>query len=68
MHNIIWSERNYFVTLPTVSEYVMAKKRFNAFKNKVAQDIQGFIEKAQYEGWRDVIPGKHPEKCLETGL
>ena len=35
--------------------------RFNAFKNKVAQDIKGFLEKAHYEGWRDVIPGKHPE-------
>ena len=35
--------------------------RFNAFKNKVAQDIRGFIEKAHYEGWREVIPGKHPE-------
>ena len=35
--------------------------RFNAFKNKLAQDIHGFLEKAQYEGWREVIPGKHPE-------
>ena len=25
------------------------------------QDIRGFLEKAQYEGWREVIPGKHPE-------
>lgn len=35
--------------------------RFNAFKNKLAQDIIGFIEKSTYEGWREVIPGKHPE-------
>ena len=35
--------------------------RFNAFKNKLAQDIKGFIEKSIYEGWREVIPGKHPE-------
>ena len=35
--------------------------RFNAFKNKLAQDIRGFLEKAHYEGWREVIPGKHPE-------
>jgi hypothetical protein len=34
---------------------------FNAFKNKLAQDIKGFIEKSTYEGWREVIPGKHPE-------
>ena len=35
--------------------------RFNAFKNKLAQDIKGFIMKSSYEGWREVIPGKHPE-------
>ena len=38
--------------------------RFNAFKNKVAQDIRGFLEKAVYEGWREVIPGKHPETAF----
>ena len=38
--------------------------RFNAFKNKVAQDIRGFLEKSVYEGWRDVIPGKHPETAF----
>lgn len=35
--------------------------RFNAFKNKMAQDIRGFLNKSTYEGWREVIPGKHPE-------
>lgn len=35
--------------------------KFNAFKNLVAKDIQGFIAKAKYEGWRDVIEGKHSE-------
>ena len=35
--------------------------RFNAFKNKLAQDLKSFLEKAEYEGWREVIPGKHPE-------
>lgn len=38
--------------------------RFNAFKNKIAQDIRGFLEKSVYEGWREVIPGKHPETAF----
>ena len=38
--------------------------RFNAFKNKVAQDLRGFLEKSVYEGWREVIPGKHPETAF----
>lgn len=45
----------------TEEEYYLASNRFNAFKNKVAQDIRGFLEKSVYEGWREVIPGKHPE-------
>lgn len=35
--------------------------KFNAIKNKLAQNIKGFIQKGKYEGWRDVIPGKHEE-------
>ena len=50
--------------LKTIVSKNTQDNRFNAFKNKVAQDIQGFIEKAQYEGWRDVIPGKHPETAF----
>ncbi len=38
--------------------------RFNAFKNKVAQDIRGFLEKSVYEGYRDVVLGKHPETAF----
>ena len=34
---------------------------FNAIKNKLAQNIKGFIQKGKYEGWRDVDPGKHEE-------
>ena len=30
----------------------------------VAQDIRGFLEKSVYEGWREVIPGKHPETAF----
>ena len=47
--------------LKTIVSKNTQDNRFNAFKNKVAQDIKGFIEKANYEGWREVIPGKHPE-------
>ena len=47
--------------LKTIVSKNTQDNRFNAFKNKVAQDIRGFIEKSNYEGWREVIPGKHPE-------
>ena len=47
--------------LKTIVSKNTQDNRFNAFKNKVAQDLRGFIEKAVYEGWREVIPGKHPE-------
>ena len=38
--------------------------RFNAFKNLLARDIKGFLEKSKYEGWCEVIPGKHPETAF----
>ena len=47
--------------LKTIVSKNTQDSRFNAFKNKLAQDIRGFIEKASYEGWREVVPGKHPE-------
>ena len=47
--------------LKTIVSKNTQDNRFNAFKNKLAQDIRGFLEKAQDEGWREVIPGKHPE-------
>ena len=47
--------------LKTIVSKNTQDNRFNAFKNKVAQDIHGFLEKSVYEGWREVIPGKHPE-------
>lgn len=47
--------------LKTIVSKNTQDNRFNAFKNKIAQDIKGFIEKARYEGWREVKPGKHPE-------
>lgn len=47
--------------LKTIVSKNTQDNRFNAFKNKIAQDIKGFIEKTRYEGWREVKPGKHPE-------
>lgn len=47
--------------LKTIVSKNTQDNRFNAFKNKLAQDIRGFMEKANYEGWREVLPGKHPE-------
>ena len=50
--------------LKTITSKNTQDNRFNAFKNMVARDIKGFIEKATYEGWRAVIPGKHPEAAF----
>ena len=50
--------------LKTIVSKNTQDNRFNAFKNKVAQDIRGFLEKSIYEGWREVIPGKHPETAF----
>lgn len=47
--------------LKTVVNKATSDNRFNAFKNKFAQNIPGFIKKAKYLGWRNVIDGKHPE-------
>ena len=35
--------------------------RFNAVKNALAKDLQSYFRTATYLGWREVIPGKHPE-------
>lgn len=50
--------------LKTIVSKNTQDNRFNAFKNKMAQDIRGFLEKGIYEGCRDVIPGKHPETAF----
>ena len=50
--------------LKTIASKNTQDNRFNAFKNMLARDIKGFIEKATYEGWRSVIPGKHPETAF----
>ena len=47
--------------IKTIVSKKTSDDKFNAFKNLVAKDIQGFITKAKYEGWRDGIEGKHSE-------
>ena len=44
-----------------VSKNVSGDNKFNAIKNAMAKDIQGYIRKAKYEGWRETLDGKHPE-------
>jgi len=38
--------------------------KFNAIKNALARDIIGYLNKAEYLGWRAVIEGKHPETAF----
>lgn len=47
--------------LKTILSKATADNKFNAIKNQLAQDIPGFLRKAKYQGWREVIPGKHSE-------
>lgn len=50
--------------LKTIVNKATSDNKFNALKNKFAQDIPGFIKKGQYLGWRNVIDGKHPEAAF----
>ena len=50
--------------LKTIVSKNTQDNRFNVFKNKIAQDIRGFLEKSVYEGYRDVVMGKHPETAF----
>lgn len=47
--------------LKTIVSKATSDNKFNTFKNTLAKDIPGFLKKAKYEGWREVIEGKHPE-------
>lgn len=40
--------------------------KFNAIKNALAMDIKGYIEKAEYVGWRPTVEGKHHESAFFT--
>ena len=37
--------------------------KFNAIKNALAKDILGYLEKAEYLGWRPIAEGKHSESA-----
>ena len=52
--------------LKTIVSKNTKDNKFNAFKNALAKDIKGFIKKGKYEGWREVIEGKHSESAYFT--
>ena len=47
--------------LKTIVSKNVGDDKFNAIKNALAKDIPGYLEKAQYLGWRPVAEGKHIE-------
>ena len=49
--------------LKTILNKATPDNKFNAIKNKLAQDIPGFINRGEYIGWRETIDGKHPESA-----
>ena len=49
--------------LKTVLSKNVRDNKFNAIKNALAKDIRGYIEKAEYIGWRPVAEGKHMESA-----
>ena len=49
--------------LKTIVSKNVGDDKFNAIKNALAKDIRGYLEKAQYLGWRPVAEGKHAESA-----
>lgn len=49
--------------LKTVLSKNVRDNKFNAIKNALAKDIRGYLEKAEYLGWRPVAEGKHIESA-----
>lgn len=47
--------------LKTIASKMTQDNKFNAIKNAMARDIEGYLEKAKYIGWRPTIKGKHTE-------
>ena len=47
--------------LKTVLGKNVRNNKFNAIKNALTRDIRGYLEKAEYLGWRPVAEGKHIE-------
>ena len=59
---------DYFVESRRLRALVMAKAKelINAIKNALAMDIKGYLEKAEYVGWRQTVDGKHFESAYFT--
>ena len=49
--------------LKTILSKNVRSNKFNAIKNALAKDIRGYLEKAEYIGWRPVAEGKHMESA-----
>ena len=49
--------------LKTILSKNVRNNQFNAIKNALAKDIRGYLEKAEYLGWRPVAEGKHMESA-----
>ena len=49
--------------LKTIVSKNVRDNKFNAIKNALAKDIPGYLEKAEYLGWRPVAEGKHSESA-----
>lgn len=49
--------------IKTVLSKNVRNNKFNAIKNALAKDIRGYLEKAEYLGWRPVAEGKHMESA-----
>ena len=47
--------------LKTIAGKNTGDDKFNAVKNALARDIDGYLKKAKYVGWRNVEQGKHRE-------
>lgn len=49
--------------LKTVVSKNVRDNKFNAIKNALARDIPGYLQKAEYLGWRPVAEEKHFESA-----
>ena len=49
--------------LKTIVSKNVNDDKFNAIKNALAKDIRGYLQKAEYLGWRPVAEDKHYESA-----
>ena len=66
LENLEISWRNgvrHLRALKTIVSKNVRDNKFNAIKNALAKDIPGYLEKAEYLGWRPVAEGKHSESA-----